>query len=451
MREIGTAAGIALAIMASVGVGGMARSAPGGGQAQVLFIVDVSGSMGEALEGATRLEVAKRSLASLLPGLDGKKSLRLGLMLYGHRTRECDDIELVVATGPGTADAINQRVQALKPVGSTPLAGSLEKAGAYLRSLTGHKQIILLTDGKETCGGDPVAVASALVGEGVDFNVHVIGFAVAGRAVSQLQAIAAAGKGQFKQADSARELENAFDDITRTIESNVLGAAKRDAAVEKEVFFEDKFEREELGSNWKLADEDPDRWVMDEGVLVITRVTESVKDAQSGKRRSAFYNTLELKKELPKNFSVEAEWEIQFTYEGNTGEQHLELVLESTKGSVVLGVWNTSHSYRPYLGRYFNKRIGERESRLSKDEKWGAGPECLQKENPVQKVRLRVLKKKFDFTAYAQRTGQEWTEIGTHKVLAAKSVRLLLRQYNEWPGSPEVEARIKHVVIREVE
>jgi hypothetical protein len=87
----------------------------------------------------------------------------------------------------------------LRGSGTTPIAGSLNSARAYLETVRGRDgrgacrpyRVILLTDGTETCGGDPVAAASALRSAG--FPVHVIGFAIDAGSRAQLDAIAAAG------------------------------------------------------------------------------------------------------------------------------------------------------------------------------------------------------------------------------------------------------------------
>ncbi len=88
----------------------------------------------------------------------------------------------------------------LRGTGTTPIAGSLDSARAYLAAAEVADpvascrpyRVILLTDGQETCGGDPVASATALNAAG--FPVYVIGFAVADAgAVADLNAIAVAG------------------------------------------------------------------------------------------------------------------------------------------------------------------------------------------------------------------------------------------------------------------
>ncbi|MFH2010789.1 MAG: MopE-related protein [bacterium] len=88
----------------------------------------------------------------------------------------------------------------LRGSGTTPLAGSLNSALTYLNGVQGADgqaacrpyRVILVTDGGETCGGDPVARATALSAAG--FPVYVIGFATSDVGIiANLNAIAAAG------------------------------------------------------------------------------------------------------------------------------------------------------------------------------------------------------------------------------------------------------------------
>ena len=75
----------------------------------------------------------------------------------------------------------------------------------------------------------------------------------------------------------------------------------------------------------------------------------------------------------------------------------------------------------------------------------------------VQKLRARIVKKKWTFKAYAQTSGGEWEEIGEQKLLKFKNPTLRVCQYNmpyregyEDPPA-EVEAVVKHVTVKQVE
>ena len=89
----------------------------------------------------------------------------------------------------------------LRGTGPTPLASSLNAMEDYLTPIKAcdlassggcrKYNVILLTDGAESCQGDPVAAAAALRAKGI--NTFVVGFSTLGTEAAQLNAIAAAG------------------------------------------------------------------------------------------------------------------------------------------------------------------------------------------------------------------------------------------------------------------
>src|SRR5205814_153924 len=80
-----------------------------------------------------------------------------------------DDIRMVV---PFTSDTgrVAQAVQGLSPSGATPLAASIARAGGYLLAASRHPRrvMVILSDGEETCNGNPSAEIRALQKAGVN-------------------------------------------------------------------------------------------------------------------------------------------------------------------------------------------------------------------------------------------------------------------------------------------
>jgi len=88
----------------------------------------------------------------------------------------------------------------IRGTGTTPLAGILTSANTYLSSVRASDlksacrpyEVILVTDGNETCGGNPSQAAATMLQNGI--RTHVIGFATPDQTViSSLNAIAQAG------------------------------------------------------------------------------------------------------------------------------------------------------------------------------------------------------------------------------------------------------------------
>src|SRR5690606_3574907 len=87
----------------------------------------------------------------------------------------------------------------------TPLGRSIELAAEDLANVEGRRLLIVLTDGEETCGGDPAGAIESLRARGWDITVNVVGFAI-GDAALQAEFAAWAnlgGGGYFDAADRA--------------------------------------------------------------------------------------------------------------------------------------------------------------------------------------------------------------------------------------------------------
>src|SRR5699024_10051640 len=96
----------------------------------------------------------------------------------------------------------------IQATGWTPLAAAISKAGASFqpRAGMGEQVVFVVSDGLETCGGDPVAAARALHESEVHAIVNIIGFDIAAEDRRALEAVAAAGGGTFSAASDAATL-----------------------------------------------------------------------------------------------------------------------------------------------------------------------------------------------------------------------------------------------------
>lgn len=206
------AAGLVLAVS-------MALQAPLGAAAQpaapvttdVVLVLDASGSMfNELADGRYRITAAKEALATFVSRLPDDPNLSVGLRVYGSRLAAldqgaCEDSLLTVPVAPLDRDLLLGAVQGTEALGATPIAYSLERAAEDLRSATGRKLIVLVTDGEESCGGDVRAVAERLAGAGFEIDLHVVGFALTPEAERSFEGI-----GTFQSANSAAELAAAL-------------------------------------------------------------------------------------------------------------------------------------------------------------------------------------------------------------------------------------------------
>ena len=176
----------------------------------VEIILDVSGSMaGQLSDGGTKMNVAKNSLATVINQMP--ENAFVGFRAYGHRStsanKNCKDSELIYPIGKLSKDSLITKINSLSPGGWTPIDYSLRQAKLDFNNNPEYgKMIILVSDGEETCGGDPCATIKTMRGEGFDVVVNTVGFDVSGIAEDQLKCIAAASGGEYRSAKNASEL-----------------------------------------------------------------------------------------------------------------------------------------------------------------------------------------------------------------------------------------------------
>lgn len=97
-------------------------------------------------------------------------------------------------------------LEQVEPVGFTPLAKAIEDSTGDIPADSTEAIVYVVTDGLESCGGDPVQAAQAVAASGVRPIINVIGFQVGDSDQAALAAIAEAGGGEHSTADSAAEL-----------------------------------------------------------------------------------------------------------------------------------------------------------------------------------------------------------------------------------------------------
>jgi Mg-chelatase subunit ChlD len=195
---------------------------------RILLILDASGSMKRTLGGRTMMEIAKDALSDIVKKLPD--DAQLALRVYGHRIREgrlgdCKDTELLVPFGATDKRRLLDKIRAIHALGTTPIEYTLRQIPRDVGKTPGQKLVILVTDGKEECKGDPAAAVADLVAKGLDFRLNVVGFALADAATrSDMDRIARSTGGRFFDAKDAPSLVRAITQ-SLTVPYEVLDAA----------------------------------------------------------------------------------------------------------------------------------------------------------------------------------------------------------------------------------
>lgn len=186
----------------------------------VEIILDASGSMANYVGGKTRMELAKESIRNFMEEVP--EEAKVSLRVYGHegtgseadKAASCAAVEEVYERGTYDKESFEQALSTFEPAGWTPVAGALESAQesfAGLDSETNTNLIYMVSDGIETCGGDPAAVAKKLAESDVSPIINVIGFGADAEAQQQLKEVAKAANGIFSNATDGKQLSEQFE------------------------------------------------------------------------------------------------------------------------------------------------------------------------------------------------------------------------------------------------
>jgi len=192
---------------------------PGDLNSSMVFCLDNSDSM----KGQPIIDARNAALTAL----DAVPSSGVEMALYFFGAGGGCDVELIQGF-TGDKSLMRAGIQNATASGNTPLADAIAQSGKYLKENARGKSgvIILLTDGVETCEGDPVAaardlnpahsswnpfVSHAYAASNIPIKLQVVGFNIEQAQSEQyLREIAAAGNGQYYSAANAEELETAL-------------------------------------------------------------------------------------------------------------------------------------------------------------------------------------------------------------------------------------------------
>jgi len=171
------------------------------------------------MHGEPKMVVAKEILQDVSHWFP--EDLELALRAYGSTSpsdnNDCADSALLVPFGEENREPIRAAIARLRPLGQTPIAYALNQAASDFGSLQNDRALVLVTDGIESCGGDPARAARELREQGI--MVHLIGFGLGNAAdedAASLRAVANASGGRYVTAGSAEELKEALAQTVAT-------------------------------------------------------------------------------------------------------------------------------------------------------------------------------------------------------------------------------------------
>ncbi|MGK0190012.1 MAG: hypothetical protein ACI9R3_005831 [Verrucomicrobiales bacterium] len=183
-----------------------------GENSAIEVILDASGSMLKRQGGKRRIEIAKETLLGLIGDTIPAKT-GFALRVFGHKEADSCRTDLEIPLGPLNPAAARATVSSINAMNlaKTPIAASLEKVASDLSGITGERIVIMVTDGEETCDGDPALAIRMLRSIGSDVRVNIVGYSIDDTNLQETFASwATIGGGQYLNAPDADELANAM-------------------------------------------------------------------------------------------------------------------------------------------------------------------------------------------------------------------------------------------------
>ena len=304
----------------------------------VMFILDASNSMWGQIDGKAKIDIAKdvltRQFASLPEGTQA------GLIAYGHRfdrkLNDCSDMELVAGYGRHTPEQVKDLLDYVTPKGQTPIAATLEESINWV-SVSGDGKpvatptVVLITDGAESCDGDPCTAAAKLAAAGIDARVHVVGFDLNDEQRALVGCIAENGGGRYFDARDARGLNEALVKVAQTEVPPSPEPAPQPASPMRQQVFVDDFDGTTLASHWTVTNPDEEAYLVENGELL------TVSSALGGADVKETRNIFTLTAPLP-----EGDWDavVTFKAEFKTTRDRFQFGLwKDADNSLVGGVW----------------------------------------------------------------------------------------------------------------
>ncbi|AOP36179.1 hypothetical protein A0128_18670 [Leptospira tipperaryensis] len=202
-----------------------------------LFIIDASGSMNEYLGIYQKIHLAKKHVSRYVSSLPAQTDI--GFLAYGNRVPGCSSSRLYHPLEAGNPDTFKNRLFGLTPAGATPLAESIRIAGNLISQRKKETEIILVTDGVESCYGDPKKELQILKQKGIPFKFHVLGLGLKPNEEQQMKMLTEEGDGTYFGIEDDSSFHLALDSLKNHSSSTAsTPAQKQEPQSDTMVWFE---------------------------------------------------------------------------------------------------------------------------------------------------------------------------------------------------------------------
>jgi len=169
-------------------------------KSSLILILDASSSMNTTFGKQSRIDTAKKAVEEIVAELPSEREF--GLTVYGNESaNSCNSLKTLVDLGDINRSFVLSQLSKVEAVGSTPIAASIQEVAKTIKNHKKETTIVLISDGEESCGGDPCQVVKQLKSEGYKFTFHGVGVDTNLQADQQLSCLAREGGGFYLKAD----------------------------------------------------------------------------------------------------------------------------------------------------------------------------------------------------------------------------------------------------------
>lgn len=210
--------------------GGGDPVAEGVAKTNIIVILDASGSMATKIGQDSRMDIAKKAVSTFLSNMP--QGVNTGLIVYGNigsnsqedKNLSCNGIEEIIKLGSNNNAKVIDSMKTFTPKGWTPIAKSIDFAkNIFLKnSKESENYLILVTDGAESCDGNPLRSAQYLTTDLKNIKLNIIGFALDSYSQLSLEKVAGAGGGLYYTAYNSYSIADAFNNELISIKIGCL-------------------------------------------------------------------------------------------------------------------------------------------------------------------------------------------------------------------------------------
>lgn len=191
-------------------------------------LLDASGSMGAYIGNKTMMQIAKESINDFMKQVP--EDANVSFRVYGHvgkgtqedKEKSCNSIDQVYGFERYDEAKFQKELDKIEPAGWTPLAEAMKQSEQALREFdpeTNTNLMYVVSDGIETCGGDPIKVAEILKDSSAEPIINIIGFNMEADERAQLEEVARVSGAIFAPANNQEELKAEFERAEKVLQA----------------------------------------------------------------------------------------------------------------------------------------------------------------------------------------------------------------------------------------